>query len=75
MIASLIEMLELPNLWVTWLKFFDDVMNIYHDVIIFISKYLYFKRARVANFADIIKTATIFIKTTFNLRTTKSLKN
>ena len=50
-------------------------MDMYHDVIIFISKYLYFKRARVANFADIIKTATIFIKTTFKLRTTKSLKN
>ena len=36
-----------------------------YDVIIFISKYLYFKKARAANFADIIKIATMFIKTVF----------
>ena len=34
-----------------------------HDVIIFISKYL--TRPRVASFGNIIKIATMFIKTTF----------
>ena len=36
-----------------------------YDVITFIWKYLYFKEAWVVNFADIIKFATIFIKTTY----------
>ena len=36
-----------------------------YEVITFISKYLYVRRPRVVNFADIIKIATIFIKTTF----------
>ena len=36
-----------------------------YDVITFISKYLYFKKARVANFADPIKIATMRIKITF----------
>ena len=40
-------------------------MNRNDDVINFTSKYLYLKRARVANFADIIKIATMFTKTTF----------
>ena len=35
------------------------------DVVKFISKYFYFKKARVANFVDIIKITTMFIKTTF----------
>ena len=34
-----------------------------HDVITFISKYLYFKNG-VANFAGIIKIATVYIKDT-----------
>ena len=38
-------------------------MNIYYDVATFISKYLYFEKARVANFSDIIKIATCLIKT------------
>ena len=36
-----------------------------HNAITFISKYLYFKKARVADFADIIKIETMFIITTF----------
>ena len=36
-----------------------------YDAITFISKYIFLRRPRVANFADIIKIATIFIKTTF----------
>ena len=35
-----------------------------YDVITFISKYLYFKKAGLATFAD-IKIGTMFIKTTF----------
>ena len=35
------------------------------DVITFISKYLYF--SRVADFAEIIKIGTIFMKTTFKI--------
>ena len=38
-------------------------MNISYDVKTFISKYLYFKKAGVAIFADIIKIVTFFIKT------------
>ena len=52
MITSLIGMLELPN--------FGHI----YDVITFVSKFYYFKRLRVTNFADIIKIATMFIKTT-----------
>ena len=44
-------------------------MDINYDVINFISKYLYFKKAY---FADIIKTATKFIKTT--LKDSKKVK-
>ena len=36
-----------------------------YEVITFISKYIYFKKARAASFDDIIKIAIIFIKTTF----------
>ena len=36
-----------------------------YDVITFISKYLYFKKVESSQFADIIKIATMFIKTTF----------
>ena len=36
-----------------------------YDVITFISVYLFLRRSRVANFADIIKIASLFIKTTF----------
>ena len=36
-----------------------------YDVITFISKYLYFKKAGVAIFADIIKIVNMFIKTIF----------
>ena len=40
-------------------------MDINYDVITFISKYLYFKKAWVAIFADIIKILTFFVKTIF----------
>ena len=53
MITSLIELLELTKLWshdhinnifwVTWRNFVADVIDRSHDVITFISKYLYFK--------------------------------
>ena len=46
-------------------------MNINYDTIIFISKYL-LRRPRVANFAGIIKIATMFIKATF--KDSKKLK-
>ena len=36
-----------------------------HDVKTFTSKYLYLEKAGVANFADIIKIATMFIKSIF----------
>ena len=36
-----------------------------YDAIAFVLKLLYFKKARVANYADIIKILTIFIKTIF----------
>ena len=36
-----------------------------YDVITFISKYIYLRRPKEATFADIIKTATMFIKATF----------
>ena len=38
-------------------------MNSNYDAITFISKHPYFKRFQVANFVDIIKIATIFVKT------------
>ena len=37
-----------------------------YDVINFISKYLFIRRPRIANFVDSIKIVTTFIKTTFN---------
>ena len=43
-------------------------MNISYDVIIFILNYLYFKKAGVAIFADIIKMLTFFIKKIFRLK-------
>ena len=47
-----------------------------YDVINFISKYLYFKKAGVANFGDIIKIASMFIKTIFkDSRKVKRIKN
>ena len=36
-----------------------------YGVITFISRYLFLRRPRVIDFADIIKTANMFIKTTF----------
>ena len=36
-----------------------------YDAITFISRYLYLRRSRVANFADFIKIITIFTKTVF----------
>ena len=38
------------------------------DIINFISKNIYFTMPRVANFADTIKIATMFIKTTYRLK-------
>ena len=47
-----------------------------YDVITFISKNLYFKRAWLAIFADIIKIVTMFIKTIFeNSRKVKRIRN
>ena len=40
-------------------------MNINYDVIIFISKYLCFKKACGSHFADIIKILTMSVKTIF----------
>ena len=51
----------------------DDVIVKNYDVITFILKYLYFKKAGVANFADIIKIATVFIKKIFE--DSKKVKN
>ena len=73
MIISLIEMLELPNFGheITSTiqsesrdKFFCDVMDRSYDVPAFISKYLFERRPRAANFADIIEIAIMFIKPT-----------
>ena len=36
-----------------------------YEFITFILKYIYFKKAWVANFPEIIKITTMFIKTTF----------
>ena len=44
-----------------------------YDVITFISKKIISRRPRIANFADVIKTATIFIKAIF--KDSKKLKN
>ena len=41
-------------------------MDISDDVIIFISKKLYLKKANRSHFADIIKTITMFIKISLN---------
>ena len=47
-----------------------------YDVITFISKNLYVKRAWLAIFADIIKIVTMFIKTIFeNSRKVKRIRN
>ena len=47
-----------------------------YDIITFISKYVYFKKAGVAIFADIVKIVTIFIKTIIRYsRKTKRIKN
>ena len=40
-------------------------MDINYDVITFLSKYLYFKKAWGSHFADITKVETFFIKTIF----------
>ena len=45
--------------------FVDDVMGRNYDVITFVSKYHFFRRPSVANFAEIIKIAVMFFKTTF----------
>ena len=44
-----------------------------YDITTSISKCLYFKRSREVNFADIIKIATMVMKT--NFKDSKSLKN
>ena len=73
MITSLIEMLELPNfghMTTSTIQFESrnkddgDVMDKNYDVITF-QKTFVLRRAGVANFADIIKIATMFIKTIF----------
>ena len=65
MITSLIEMLELPkfgHMTPSTNNFLDDLMDKNYDVIIFILKYLYFKKPRIVIFDD-IKIVTMFIKT------------
>ena len=47
------------------IRFSVDVMDRYYDAIIFIPKTFVLRRPRVTNFADIIKIATMFFKTTF----------
>ena len=74
-------MLELPT-FVSWLhlqynvshviKFVVDVMDRNYDVITFISEFLSKRRPIVANFVEIIKIETIFIKRTF--KNSKMLK-
>ena len=49
------------------INFADEILDKDYDAITFISKYYILRRPRIANFADIIKIATMFIKTTFNL--------
>ena len=47
-----------------------------YDAITFISKYLYFKKTVVANFAGIIKIVAMFIKTIFkDSRKIKRIRN
>ena len=61
-------MLELPNLLVTsWTEIMMS-LSLFQNTFIL-------KRPRAANFADIIKTATIFIKTTFKDPPPQNLKN
>ena len=48
------------------------MMNKNYDIIIFILKYLYFKKTWSIHFAEIIKIVTVFIKT--SLKTQKMLK-
>ena len=51
-------------------------MDINYDVITFVSKYVYFKKAWVANFDDIIKIVSFFIKTIFkDSRKVKRIRN
>ena len=45
-----------------------------YDFITFVSSHLYFEKARVANFADIIKIATIFIRKSFKDSKLKELE-
>ena len=47
------------------------MMNKNYDIIIFILKYLYFRKTEI-HFAEIIKIVTVFIKT--SLKTQKMLK-
>ena len=47
------------------MKFCGDVMNRKYDVITLISKQLYFKKAGVAIFGDIILIVTVITKTIF----------
>ena len=48
-----------------WQNLVGDIIDRIYDVITFISKYLYFKRAGVAIFADIINILTMFIITIY----------
>ena len=72
MITSLIEMLELPNHGshdhihnIIWINFVGHVMDRSYDVIAFISKYLYFRKAWGSHFCWHHKIVTFFIKTIF----------
>ena len=74
MITPQVEMLEVPNfghMTTSTIQFGsrDNICWLGHrqklDIITFISKHLYFKQTRVANFADIIKIVTIYVKITF----------
>ena len=85
MITSLIEIPELPNfghLTTSTIKFkscdklVGDVMNRNYDVVTFFQNTFILRRPGLAKFADIIKVATMLIKTTYqNSNKVKRIRN
>ena len=63
------------TIWFTWQNNVSDIMVRRFGVITFIWKYLYFRKPKRANFADIIKITARFSKTTFKESKTKRLIN
>ena len=71
MVTSLTEMLEDRGK-----NCVDDVMEKNYDGIIFISKYIHFKKGAVVIFAKIIKNLTYLIETVFkDLKKIKKTRN